>query len=82
MYPYLGSAIRPIPHDSSLIVPALPVDGLVNVNNKNVDECTADIEYQDVSDADLTPDDDDKEPNHKYIYPVIGVCLFIQLRET
>ncbi|XP_066463509.1 uncharacterized protein [Eleutherodactylus coqui] len=56
VYPNLDSAIRPVPHDSSLPVPVTPIDGLDSVE----DELVIDDASRDATDVEFTPDDDGK----------------------
>ena len=58
MYPNLDSATRPVPHDSTLLIPVPPADGLDSVE----DECVVDFERQDAADVDFDPDIDGDEP--------------------
>ena len=57
VYPNLDSAMRPVPHDSTLLIPVPPADGLDSVE----DECVVDVERQDAADVDFDPDIDGEE---------------------
>ena len=57
VYPNLDSALKPVPHDSTLLIP-VPPDGLDSVK----DECVVDVERQDAADVDFDPDTDGEEP--------------------
>ena len=50
--------MRPVPHDSTLLIPVPPADGLDSVE----DECVVDVERQDAADVDFDPDIDGEEP--------------------
>ena len=54
----MDSATRPVPHDSTLLIPVPPADGLDSVE----DECVVDVERQDAADVDFDPDNDGEEP--------------------
>ena len=54
VYPNLDSATRPVPYDSTLLIPVPPADGLDSVE----DECDVDVERQDADDVDFDPDID------------------------
>ena len=58
VYPNLDSAMRPVPHDSTLLIPVPPADGLDSVE----DECVVDVERQDAADVDFDPDIDGEVP--------------------
>ena len=58
VYPNLDSAMRLVPHDSTLLIPVPPADGLDSVE----DECVVDVERQDAADVDFDPDIDGEEP--------------------
>ena len=50
--------MTPVPHDSTLLIPVPPADGLDSVK----DECVVDVERQDAADVDFDPDIDGEEP--------------------
>ena len=54
----MDSTTRPVLHDSTLLIPVPPADGLDSVE----DECVVDVECQDAADVDFDPDIDGEEP--------------------